>query len=454
MAQIVKKYQTQMKHIGSNGVVYHLYPRTLANNTKVSIGTVGNETNISLTSALKSIDNKFGTLVGKSTTVAFISHVTYASTADIIDSTIVVPRANRASTATRATSAGRISCDSNKNILITTYLNRTSNCPIQKSNDYTNSDSTQTTKTFVTSKALKEIFSSYSNSLSNYYTTASKVSTSAYANKASSATYYNDSGNTSSISINQAFYKKSEVVDVVLESSDRATYSLSSTIINNSFITNYSKTGWISSLTNGVGIKLNDFYNKGNIYEDLSLGDTLKFASVNLIPKIFNASNVFSGNAYVYNASLVTTDKTYGFNGNYAVFEDGVSNGSNKLVNIVNITEPDQDILPFEYERTAFFIVSVPISVLTSELGRGNQITAHDQSGMGAMVFMHPARSYDVHLITSTEINPPVGINAGLSYNNIYIDNGSYKFSFLKSMITDSGGKYSLMGWNVTALIV
>lgn len=454
MAQITKKYQSQMKHIGSNGIVYNLYPRTLAYNTTVSIGTVGNETTKSLSSALKSIDTEFGRLVGADTTVAFISHVTYASTAETIYSSVVVPRANRASTATRATSAGRVSCDSNQNILITSYMNKTAHCPIQKSDDYTNNDSTQTTKTFITSKALNEIFSSYSTSLSNYYTTASKVTTAAYSDCAIRAIKYNDNGNVSPLNIDQSFFKKSEVVDITLNSSDKAGNSLIATKINNSFISSYASTAWISELSNGVGISENDFYGKGNIHEDLGLGNTLKFASVNLIPKIFNGSTVFNGNAYVYNASSVTTDKTYGFNGNYAVFEDGVSSGSNKLVNIINITEPDQDILPFEYERTVFFIVSVPISVLTSELGRGSHITAHDLSGMGAMVFMHPARSYDVHLITSTEINPPVGIDAGLSYNNIYIDNDSYKFSFLKSMIANSGGKYSLMGWNITALIV
>lgn len=464
MAQIIKKYQTQMKHIGANGIEYKLYPRTLATNTKVPVGTVGNDVSEEiLSNSLRKIYEKFDTLKPVSDTSGYISTVTYASTAKTIYPTVKVKKTLKTNMAEKATSAFGVMCDHNSNVLLTTYINFNNVSPVKSSDDYNSTDEI-TKSRFITPVGVQTMFSNYTSKLSNYYTTASKLSTARYSDTATKATYYNLTTNmeyptTSGATIERGFYKRSDVVDIVVSSSDTSDEALFANRTSSGFVNNE-----LIPLTDGeISTSLSDAYlaGKSTIQTALGLATTLKFASRSLIPQVLYSSTNFGGNADIQNGKDYGSGRCKLVN-NYAIFEDGVSHITTGVpyIDIVTVYPKSNTILPFELERTVFFIVSLPIAILTTEYedetnsisNKQGYVGVTDISGLGSMIFMHPAGSKEVHLITSTELSPPGGISCGVSTHNIYIEDNSYKFAFDASYL--GAQQYTIGGWNIMTLIV
>ena len=467
MAQIIKKYQTQMKHIGANGVEYKLYPRTLATNTKVPVGTVGNDVSEEILSySLRKIYEKFDTLKPVSDTSGYISTVTYASTAKTIYPTVKVKKTLKTNMAEKATSAFGVMCDHNSNVLLTTYINFNNVSPVKSSDDYNSTDEI-TKSRFITPSGVQSMFSNYTSKLGNYYTTASKLSTARYSNTTTKAIYYNlttdvESPDTSGATIERGFCKRSDAVNILVSSSDTSDETLIASSVSSSFTNNE-----LISLTNGEisqsTINSGVLESKSTIQHALGLANTLKFASRSLIPQVLYSSTNFGGNVDVKNGVVGSASQCKLLN-QYAIFEDGASHVTTgvPLIDIVTIYPNSPTILPFELERTVFFIVSLPIAILRTEYedetnsisNKQGYVGVTDMPGLGSMIFMHPAGSKEVHLITSTELTPPGGVGEGLSKNNIYIEDGCYKFSFTAEFLQQAGGIYTIGGWNIMALIV
>lgn len=455
MAQIIKKYQAEMKHIATNGVIYHLFPKTLSNTTKVSLGTVGNDMSEELlTNSLRKIYEKFDTLKPVSDTSGYISTVTYASTAKTVYPTVKVKKTLKTAMAEKATSAFGVMCDHNSNILLTTYINFNTASPVKSSDDYNSSDDI-TKSRFITPSGVQTMFSNYTSKLGNYYTTASKLSTARYSNTTTKAIYYNLTTNevyptTSGAKIERAYCKKSDIVDILVSSSDTSDEALYSSSVDSGSLNSI-----ITPLTNGVISKTDiELKSKCNIQYALGLADTVKFASRSLIYQtLYPSTSSFQGNVDVQQC---ISSGSYGckISNNYAIFEDGVSHPTTgvPLINTITVNHNNNSILPFEYDRTVIFIVSLPISKLNNDTNDEGYKAVIDVSGQGSMVFIHPAGSYDVHLVTSSEISPPCGVGSGLSTNNIYIEDNSYKFSFNATYVNST--MYPIGGWNIMTLIV
>lgn len=456
MAQIIKKYQAQMKHIGANGIKYELYPRTLATNTKVPVGTVGNDVSEEmLSNSLRKIYEKFDTLKPVSDTSGYISTVTYASTARTIHPTVKVKRTLKTAMAEKSTSANAVKFDHNGLELFKTYINFNTVSPVKSSDDYNSTDEI-TKSRFITPTGVQTMFSNYTSKLGNYYTTASKLSTARYSNTATKAIYYNlttdvESPDTSGATIERGFYKRSDVVDILVSSSDTSGEALYSSLTDSSFgnseiipLTN----GGISSLTNEY------LESKSSIQHALGLANTVKFASRSLLYQtLYPSTTSFQGNVNVKQGIDIGSAECK-ISNSYAVFTDGASNPTSGIpfITTINVNHNNGLVLPFEYDRTVIFIVSLPISKLNNDTNKEGYKAITDISGQGSMIFIHPAGSYDVHLVTSSEIAPPCGVGSGLSTHNIYIENNSYKFSFNATYANDT--RYPVGGWNIMALIV
>lgn len=438
----LNKYQAEMKHVAVNGSIYRMYPINIGSNTKVSIGACGNESQITLSTALKNINEKFETLRPVGGKIDYISTVSYTSTASVLNPSVKGKQALKSIKASTATRANNVISDVNGNILLRNYLNKTSNSFASVNNDYkTSIDSSAKTTKYISGYGLTEMFNEITNKYKLYYTTADKIST---AKSASVATNGTVAGGNETSFIDVRYYKKTDTVNVRV---DNATSALQSLVTNK---VDYDTSSTTIRLINGLPSKMAT-ESQGFISEDKYYSKALKFGSSSLIPFIMDSD--FS-RINVYNDKNLDSD-SISRNSHAISFIDNAKNTQTggASISILTVSEDRATLsIPFELQRTVIFIVGLPV---VYDVDNHENIHILKDGGpfySSPGFYIHLAGSYDVSWVSTAK----TGTEDRTLYrpdNMIYVDGDKYKFTFNIREIAGPN-KYGVHGWNVLALIV